>query len=143
MGEGPGSPLLGTRKLPRGGGLVEGPTRPANREGPRGYLREGPKRGTIRGMAGLLTKIVTAAFVAFNAHCFFAAFVVLTALMKWPAHPYPIIVGAGLFGAVKEFYIDKHFEEGQTFADNAEDFAGYTAGIILGVLTARFFLHAI
>lgn len=30
--------------------------------------------------------------------------------------------------AVKEFYIDKHFEDSQSFAMSLEDFAGYVIG---------------
>jgi hypothetical protein len=80
-----------------------------------------------------LQKIVTPAFITFNAHCWFAYAVVFT-------FPYAgTLVGAVFAAGVKEFYIDKHFEADQTFIDNLKDFAGYCAGIGLAG-AARHFL---
>lgn len=81
-------------------------------------------------MPTFLDRVVTPGFIAFNAHCWFAYAVVIT----FPAMLWYMVGGAVL----KEFYIDAHFETGQTFADNLQDFAGYAAGIILAVLARSF-----
>jgi hypothetical protein len=76
----------------------------------------------------ILTRIVTPAFITFNAHCWFAYAVVVTFYGPW-------MIGAAVVGAgIKEFYVDKHFEEAQSFLDNLRDFGGYCAGIALAVL---------
>ena len=80
----------------------------------------------------LLEKIVTPAFVTFQAHCFFAYFVVFT----FGAHTWPYMLGAA---TIKEFYIDKHFEINQTFHDNLKDWVGYVTGIGLALLLLRYF----
>ena len=76
-----------------------------------------------------LDRIVTPKFIAANAHCWFAYAIVFT----FPALAIPALIGA----LVKEFYIDKHFETGQTFVDNTEDFLGYVLGIILACAAHR------
>ena len=80
----------------------------------------------------ILTKIVTPAFIAFNAHCWFAYAIVFT----FPSSRIAWYVA--LAAAIKEFYVDKHFEVGQTFDDNLQDFLGYVTGIILAMLVHRF-----
>jgi hypothetical protein len=84
----------------------------------------------------ILTKIVTPAFITAMAHIWFAYSVVYTTAVVLPKFPLPAIaaLAAGI-AAFKEFYIDKHFEVGQTFIDNLEDFAGYSAGIALAALS--------
>ena len=89
-------------------------------------------------MNNLLTKIVTPEFITFNAHAFFAAFVVLVCSLRWPAQMWHIAMIATVVAAFKEFYIDKHFEVGQTFNDNMQDWMGYNAGITLGLLAKVF-----
>ena len=80
----------------------------------------------------LLDKIVTPAFVAFQAHCWFAYALVFTFFSPW-------VVGAAVLAAgVKEFYVDKHDEANQSFDDNARDFAGYCVGIALAALARHF-----
>ncbi len=79
----------------------------------------------------LLDKIVTPAFIAFQAHCWFAYAILLTFGPR--AWPY-----ATAAAAVKEFVIDPHFETGETVVTGIPDFAGYAAGIILGLLALRF-----
>lgn len=73
-------------------------------------------------------------FVAFNAHCWFAAFVVLTA-----SHWLPLswVVGASLILAGgKEFVLDLQpwFETAppQTLLDSWHDFTGYATGCAIG-----------
>lgn len=83
-------------------------------------------------MANLLTKIVTPKFIAFQAHCWFAYAVVFTFGLR----TVPWALGAA---AVKEFYIDKHFEVDQSFLDNLEDWAGYAIGTFLAVVAWRHF----
>lgn len=81
-------------------------------------------------MTSILDKIVTPHFVAWQAHMWFAAFVVSSALWYAPA---TIVVSAVLAcAALKEFFIDKHFESGQSFLDNLRDFAGYAVGVGVG-----------
>jgi hypothetical protein len=82
-------------------------------------------------MSSLLTKIVTPAFIAFQAHCWFAYAIVHTFHYGWV--PYAALAAAG----VKEFYVDKHFEVGQTFDDNLEDFAGYATGVVLALIAVK------
>jgi hypothetical protein len=82
----------------------------------------------------ILDKIVTPAFVAFQAHCWFAYAVVFTFV---PAHPW-VSTAAVAGAAVKEFYVDKHFEANQSFLDNLQDFAGYFVGIVLAVAARRY-----
>jgi hypothetical protein len=72
-----------------------------------------------------LSKLVTPGFIAFQAHCWFAYAVVFTFWHPW------VIVAVVVAAAVKEFYVDKHFETGQTFDDNLQDFWGYCTGIAL------------
>ena len=78
-----------------------------------------------------LDKIVTPKFVAFQAHCWFAYALVFT----FPVMLWYVIAGA----AVKEFYVDKHYESHQTFRDDLEDWGGYCSGVVLAV-AARHFL---
>jgi hypothetical protein len=78
----------------------------------------------------ILDKIVTPAFVAFQAHCWFAYALVFT----FGAHMWPWVLGAA---AVKEFYIDKHFEANQSFKDNLQDWVGYLVGTVLGLVLLR------
>lgn len=78
----------------------------------------------------LLDRIVTPAFVAWQAHMWFAYAVVFTFA---PGHHWAIWA-AVLAAGIKEFYIDKHFETAESFDDNAEDFAGYLCGIVLAAL---------
>jgi len=76
----------------------------------------------------LLDRIVTPAFVTFQAHCWFAYAFCFTFNQHWSITA--MLVGAG----VKEFYVDKHFEAGQTFKSNAADFIGYMTGILLALI---------
>lgn len=78
-------------------------------------------------MSNLLTRIVTPAFIAFQAHCWFAYAFVYT------LYCHEIVVAALIIAAVKEFYIDKHFELSQSFADNLQDFAGYATGVAIAI----------
>jgi hypothetical protein len=79
----------------------------------------------------ILDKIVTPAFVAFQAHCWFAYMVIFT----FGAHLWPYALGAAAF---KEFYIDKHFEADQSFKDNLTDWVGYATGVGLALLAMRY-----
>ncbi len=76
-------------------------------------------------------------FVAFNAHCWFAAFVVSTAIRAGgPATP--VAIGAYLLAVGKEFWFDLRYEKPrQTWEDSAGDLIGYTAGILIGVLAGK------
>ena len=78
----------------------------------------------------ILDKIVTPAFVAFQAHCWFAYAVIFTFGARW----WPYVLGAAAF---KEFYIDKHFEAHQSFSDNLQDWVGYAVGVGLALLALR------
>jgi hypothetical protein len=80
----------------------------------------------------ILTKIVTPTFITFNAHCWFAYAVCYTFQHPWV--PAIFLCGA----AFKEFYIDKHFEVGQSFGKNLQDFAGYTTGVLLALAVHHF-----
>jgi hypothetical protein len=84
-------------------------------------------------MRNLLDRIVTPKFIAFNAHCWFACSVVFVFPSILTLLLIPLLAG------VKEFYVDKHFEEGQTFRDNLLDWIGYVTGEILA-LVAIFYL---
>lgn len=84
-------------------------------------------------MPNLLTRIVTPTFIAFNAHCWFAYAITYTFPNTYVIH------GTILAAGVKEFYIDKHFEASQSFADNAVDFLGYLSGIVLAVVAHSVF----
>jgi len=69
-------------------------------------------------------------FIAWNAHMFFAAFVVL-ACGRYA------VAGACVFfiaSAIKEFWFDLRYETAppQTLTDSAIDFAGYLSGLVLG-----------
>ena len=74
-----------------------------------------------------MAKIVTPAFITFNAHMWLAYAVVCTWLHIWTV--VIVILGAG----VKEFWWDKHFEANQSFDDDMQDFAGYCAGVLLAI----------
>lgn len=73
------------------------------------------------------------AFIAFNAHCWFA----FSAVYVAGAHGYDLEAAALGFvlAAAKEFWFDATYETNppQTFDDNIEDFAGYLAGIVLAL----------
>jgi hypothetical protein len=76
----------------------------------------------------ILDKIVTVTFVTWMAHMFSAYAVVYTFYGPW-------VIGLAIVAAgVKEFAIDKHYETGQTFTKNLQDFAGYMSGIILAIM---------
>lgn len=77
-----------------------------------------------------LDKIVSPKFVAWNAHMWFAAFVV--SMADWYVSPLIVVPAALALAALKEFYIDKHFESGQSFRDNSRDFLGYASGVAVG-----------
>jgi hypothetical protein len=79
-----------------------------------------------------LQKIVTPAFITFNAHCWFAYAVVYTCGgALWAA------LAMAAIAAFKEFYVDKHYEVAQSFRDNLEDFGGYLTGIMLAVMVHK------
>lgn len=73
-------------------------------------------------------------FIAFNAHCWFAFAIVSTASI----HGYPFQAAGicAIAAGLKEFWFDATYEHDppQTFWDNLEDFGGYAAGIILGLV---------
>lgn len=71
-------------------------------------------------------------WIAFNAHFWFAAFLVLAAGgARWAF--YGVIIAA----ALKEFWFDAKYEvPKQTSFDNWSDFAGYALGAMLGGLVA-------
>lgn len=80
----------------------------------------------------ILDKIVTPAFIAFQAHCWFACAMILV----FGPHAWAyVLVGA----AIKEFIIDKHFEANQSFKENLTDWVGYAVGTGLALLTLRYF----
>ncbi len=75
------------------------------------------------------------AFVAFNAHCWFAYAAVTTAGFLG----FNVLTAAALvaiLSAAKEFGIDLIFEHDppQTFGDSLLDWAGYLAGVALGLV---------
>jgi len=80
----------------------------------------------------LLQRIVTPTFIAFQAHCWFAYALVFT----FPHWVYYAVLGGA---AVKEFYIDKHFEANQTFRDNLLDYVGYVTGAVIALCAKHFF----
>lgn len=71
-------------------------------------------------------------FVAFNAHWG------VTYFLLHVASPYAslwvLIPAVLLLAAMKEFWFDAHYEQGQTFADNAQDWAGYAIGCLAAAL---------
>lgn len=72
------------------------------------------------------------AFVAANAHCWFAFSVLAIAPSPWT------VAFAVVAALAKEFWWDLKFEvPKQTWLDSLEDFAGYAAGILLGCLRWR------
>ena len=79
----------------------------------------------------ILDKIVTPGFVAFQAHCWFAC----TMILVFGTSAWPYVLGGA---AIKEFYIDKHFEADQSFKDNLTDWIGYAVGTGLGLLALRY-----
>ncbi|MHB8414604.1 MAG: hypothetical protein ACYDDA_03710 [Acidiferrobacteraceae bacterium] len=76
-------------------------------------------------------------FVAFNAHCWFAVFVVSETIRA--GLPAPIASAAALaLAIVKEFWFDLRYEKpAQSVFDSAGDLMGYIAGILFGILIAR------
>lgn len=68
-------------------------------------------------------------FITFQAHCWFAATVILAAGSIRAA------VAVVCAAIIKEFWFDLRFEQDppQTIADGALDFAGYVAGAAVGV----------
>lgn len=89
-------------------------------------------------MSNFLQRLVTPAFVTFQAHCWFAYAVVFTPYaFQRPWATMAALVWAALF-AIKEFYVDKHFELDQTFRVNLADFSGYATGITLGLFAGHF-----
>jgi hypothetical protein len=84
----------------------------------------------------ILDKIVTPAFVAFQAHCWFAYAVVFTLSLRCGACEAWIVAAALTLAALKEFYIDKHFEADQSFDDNLRDFGGYASGVVVALFVS-------
>lgn len=83
---------------------------------------------------GILSIGESPAFVAFNAHCWFAAVVVHLMLRFGMTTTVAVVAAVGL-AAFKEFFIDLRYETSprQTLADSEQDFYGYCAGIAAGV----------
>lgn len=77
---------------------------------------------TIR---AFFARVVTWPFIGAMAHLWFA----YAMLMTWQNWRTIVIVGSAT--AVKEFYVDKHYESGQTFEANLLDWAYYLAGLAL------------
>lgn len=75
----------------------------------------------------LLARIVTPGFITWQAHMWFAYAVAFTWCNRGT------VAGVVLYALVKEFYVDKHFENAQSFDDNLQDFAGYFSGVVLAV----------
>lgn len=77
------------------------------------------------------------AFIAFNAHCWFA-FAVVHAVCALTSAGWPALI-AILLAGIKEFWFDARYEVPvQTLIDNLEDFLGYTVGIVLALLALMF-----
>ncbi|MGH8280691.1 MAG: hypothetical protein ACRERZ_00720 [Gammaproteobacteria bacterium] len=75
------------------------------------------------------------AFIAFNAHCWFACSVILATKGN------PWVAGIGIVVAgLKEFWFDMRYETTppQTFGDSLEDFSGYMIGLVIALLVAHF-----
>jgi hypothetical protein len=70
------------------------------------------------------------AFVAFNAHCWFA-FSVVYVLASHGVPELPLAAIVCLVAVVKEFWFDARYEQNppQTFWDNLDDAAGYAVGM--------------
>ena len=71
-------------------------------------------------------------FVAFAAHCFFAAWL----LKQFPQHRFILAGVIVVAAALKEFGYDAKYETDppQTFTDDLEDFLGYLLGCVIGLL---------
>src|SRR5690242_5763299 len=104
----------------------------------------GESAGQERGGGGVSIKSFLAKWVpivtpqwlpAFNAHWCFAYFVIFTVAEKAPRALWPAVAAGVVAAAVKEYYIDKHFETThQTFGMNTTDFLGYMFGLVLALL---------
>lgn len=69
----------------------------------------------------------------FNAHWLFGYALIITFPSLWA-----VAVAETAF-AIKEFYIDKHFETTpQTFVMNLSDFGSYTLGVVLALVARHF-----
>jgi hypothetical protein len=85
-------------------------------------------------IASRIGSIVSAqAFVTWNAHMFFAYFVIYTFHPMWLVPTFIVVT------ALKEFWWDKHFEMAQPFKKNLIDWFGYSSGVLLA-LAARAWL---
>jgi len=74
-------------------------------------------------------------FIAFMAHCFFAAFIVSQFSGKRQYLAAALMLGAA---GVKEFIFDRLYEKTppQTFYDDLTDFIGYAAGVGLALVVS-------
>lgn len=69
-----------------------------------------------------------AEWIAANAHCWFAAFLVLLCRGN-----YFVAIGCLIAAAIKEFWFDARYEvPKQTALDNWSDFLEYAIGIVIG-----------
>lgn len=81
-------------------------------------------------------------FVAAMAHFWFAWSVVITLHLSLPRVPaWSVAIAIVAVAAVKEFWFDARYERNppQTFIDNLQDFAGYSAGALLAFLFVKFY----
>lgn len=75
----------------------------------------------------------------FDSHWGVVAFLTLFVALKWPHALWPAIAVAEVGFAIKEFYIDKHFETThQTFMMNLTDFGSYTLGVVSALIAKHF-----
>jgi hypothetical protein len=86
-------------------------------------------------IAAWIAKVgINPTFIAFNAHCWFAAFVVSQALARG-VHWYFVVPAAVVVSGVKEYAFDaKNEVPKQTFWDNTQDFLGYMSGVLAGIV---------
>lgn len=73
-------------------------------------------------------------FIAFNAHCWFAFFVVVVVAEFVPL--IFVLIACLIAAAIKEYWFDLKYETNpvQTVKDSTMDFLGYLSGICIGAL---------
>jgi len=73
-------------------------------------------------------------FVAFNAHCFGAAFILTAISSLTNVSVHLLLALLILYAAIKEFWFDATYEiPKQTLNDNVQDFVGYAVGGVLAI----------
>ncbi len=81
-------------------------------------------------------------FVAFQAHCWYAACMVMVSILLFKITPLMTIIMANASIIWKEFWFDLRYEKpAQTIVDGFRDTEGYECGVLIGIIFSFLIIH--